>query len=1264
MPKDHFCREFIQDEDKNTVWGTSYEESAESNVPLNNSSLEKKYEDNNISVAMEIDPELAVHHQMDPLNKENEIPDVTIWSGNISRKAPLASSTMLGDTEMDISLRDQPNVRKESSKQFMKSPPRLLKTNPFAWLADPKVVGKDALSECTFVPSPLTQSQMMRESTCNFNISSLHDDLKENQSRLKVMEMNEKLRGYAEQDQISLNFTEIFPDKKRRQLSDEYHLELTEMTERKISNLPEVSKTGRRTIYFTKEDNEMTVCENPDGNRTKNLQKTIHFASDGEQMNISRYQDDQKGNRSVRCVEMEMSLNTPTTEISKQDRKTRKTELFSADNNQMNLTDTKVLFNTEGLEKTIQKKRKTTVFSPNDNDIDITGVSDERTVQGMRICHQDSIKLIRKDRKTVYYSPEDNNIDVTGSSGQDLTDEMDICTQETKNVTSKDRKSVYFRPGENDMIITGVSVQNPEREISITPQETAKAARKDRQTVFFPPENNRMNITEVCDQEISLCSQNTGKVTSAGRKTVYFSSDGNEMNMTGISGREPQQEMSICPQDANDVTKMDRRTVYFSTERNGINISGVSNQDLQQEMSVCTLETKTVTNKDRKSVYYRPGENDMNITGVVRQELQQEMSIYPQSTEEVVRNDRQTVFFPPENNGMNITGVSDQECRPEMSICPQEMESKTKKDRRTIYFPSGGNEMNITGVSSEEQSICNQGMNKIGKIICRTNLYPAECSEMNITGVSGHEMSICVQNAVKTDKNNRRTVFFPPGKNQMNLTMNIDESDGKSVQEMRISPEPYRDAVWFDRRSIPHELNTMNVSEVHSQLPAMDMSYLAQKSEKDQMEIENENPIIGGVRRKMKDGDKRLTHESLEKSFGQQETEELRSTMEKLDIQPTDASLKKENFGEMPEDWSKANCSVQNSTVSCEMMEESKLSDTKMLMEESYVEAASIMDNTSADMHASPNMTLDNTIFRVTKVVPELGEWRPREVPSRNIRRETFTIHKNSRKSEVEVDIPKSLSSTIESVKISSNRSLTYENTTLGSIFIESEHERSGAPVELHQVTQPDQSLVDFLGSDLFEILSNVRGAKAQALEVRERVFHEYNTVKQHLEYFHKCPNRFQLPLCPNYRDLVGNMVENHCQSIWFIDKFMDKGLMMFKHRKITTFEIHMKFQPRLLRNMDYVQNRGCLVFDSIEVRDTDWYIGRDPATKSKLWIYLHNKFRRQVLMDSYLLNKYRHSNDLRDFLQYIDRICCDIYAARPRAVELIRMFKNGELNA
>lgn len=46
----------------------------------------------------------------------------------------------------------------------------------------------------------------------------------------------------------------------------------------------------------------------------------------------------------------------------------------------------------------------------------------------------------------------------------------------------------------------------------------------------------------------------------------------------------------------------------------------------------------------------------------------------------------------------------------------------------------------------------------------------------------------------------------------------------------------------------------------------------------------------------------------------------------------------------------------------------------------------------------------------------------------------------------------------------------------------------------------------------------------------------------------------------------------------------------MFKHRKITSFEIHMKFNPSQLNDMDCADHRGRINFRKISIVDCDWY--------------------------------------------------------------------------
>ncbi|XP_055689137.1 uncharacterized protein LOC129793307 [Lutzomyia longipalpis] len=303
---------------------------------------------------------------------------------------------------------------------------------------------------------------------------------------------------------------------------------------------------------------------------------------------------------------------------------------------------------------------------------------------------------------------------------------------------------------------------------------------------------------------------------------------------------------------------------------------------------------------------------------------------------------------------------------------------------------------------------------------------------------------------------------------------------------------------------------------------------------------------------------------------------------------------------------------------------------------------------------------------------------------SRNIRWETFTISPQKtpeKRSQIPIVVPKqgtskkSLLGASESSKYTETLSVIsaeeQEVTLPGTIKSLPSANNSTLPEILSfprnlstfkddvgnrkiQANDP-KFLENFLGRDLFDKLSETKDAEKKLENAIKDLEELEKKCMPTIEKFLKYPSRCQFPRSLSFIRLLRNMVES-MPSIWFIEKFFYRGLMLFKHRKITTFEIYIYFDPKQLIDMDSVDSRGILYFKRIKIRDCDWYTLKDPATKSKLWIYLHTKFRRQVPVDHNFLDKYNDSNSLRDFLEYINKICCDIFAARPHIMEIVQM--------
>uniref|UniRef100_A0A1B0CCV5 Uncharacterized protein n=1 Tax=Lutzomyia longipalpis TaxID=7200 RepID=A0A1B0CCV5_LUTLO len=167
---------------------------------------------------------------------------------------------------------------------------------------------------------------------------------------------------------------------------------------------------------------------------------------------------------------------------------------------------------------------------------------------------------------------------------------------------------------------------------------------------------------------------------------------------------------------------------------------------------------------------------------------------------------------------------------------------------------------------------------------------------------------------------------------------------------------------------------------------------------------------------------------------------------------------------------------------------------------------------------------------------------------------------------------------------------------------------------------------------DLFDKLSETKDAEKKLENAIKDLEELEKKCMPTIEKFLKYPSRCQFPRSLSFIKLLRNMVES-MPSIWFIEKFFYRGLMLFKHRKITTFEIYIYFDPKQLIDMDSIQQQS-----------------------PNCGFICTQKFRRQVPVDHNFLDKYNDSNSLRDFLEYINKICCDIFAARPHIMEIVQM--------
>ncbi|XP_055707437.1 uncharacterized protein LOC129804299 [Phlebotomus papatasi] len=1056
---------------------------------------------------------------------------------------------------------------------------------------------------------------------------------------------------------------------------------------------PAKPSQNRKTVYFSQDENEMNITgatrEIPKDRRQERensfcfgdpgiagqIRKTVFFPEDENQMNLTKAGE----------PEMNLSLEDPTKAFQN-----RKTIHFSQDENEMNITGTSqeilrdgrlqkeksACFRDPGISGQIRK----TVFFPQDEDqMNLTGAGKPEIEMSLI---EDPAKP-SQNRKTVYFSQDENEMNITGATREIPKDrrqerENSFCFGDP-GTALQIRKTVFFPQDENQMNLTEAG--KPEIEMSLV-EDPVKPS-QNRKTIHFSQDENEMNITGAPreiprdgrpQKEKSACFKDPGMAGQT-RKTVFFPQDEDQMNITRAG--KPEMELSL-----EDPTKpfQNRKTIHFSQDENEMNITGASSEVPksgipQKETNISTIcfGDPGMTEQTRKA-----GKPDMEMT-----------LVDPIKTSQ----NRETVYFPQDENEINITGgriIS------KGNRLDHENPEKTAQRRGTVYFPQENNQMNITQISPKTMKENDE--NDAGETMEMDITMP----ENPIIGGTRRKTTL-LNDQIQSEPVDLtlKAIPVPIVQKTLNEVVPKDRrgSIGSSAVVVKIPP--------FSRReSIEHQL----VSSSNETVSQPNEESMMQNMSCDSMDI---SECLQSPPGKLANQKEEIEMEASRNASRMALQGPLEETTEGASLKLLSVDMSEDNTMKICEALYReqrlhqSKMSEQSSQLS-KLLENDSM-EMKMLMEESYIEADSInaMDNTYLrlgnvvkSISAAPEVQkpiIRRETFTIHENsqcpaksprksrIPVLGASRyPTPEPPRRCSQfqdklqdsipDLGIIHRNSDLEMKNVtakfadcsivinsETLKTLSDgddqddflpTLQSLHISNRDILPDE---MQEEFLRENVPRRRKTLKPRRTLAKDPKLLkNMLGSDLYGKLIQSKGDLEKVMDERDRVFALYEECKPHLEFFLKYPSRCQLPFCPSFKELIANIGSTSFRSIWYIDKFFAQGHLIFKHRKITSFEIHMKFNPSQLNDMDCADHRGRINFRKITIVDCDWYTNANPDTKSKLWIYLHTKFRGKVLSDSYLLNMYSDSTYLRDFLHYIDDLCCEIYAARPPMRELL----------
>ncbi|GAB0089852.1 hypothetical protein DMENIID0001_044690 [Sergentomyia squamirostris] len=1275
-------KEFILDDDKNTVWGTSYEESAESHAVANQSGSDGHKVDaivDPVEMDIETDDKPVVAFQ----DKENETPETSQWpSINFVKKFPLASSTMISDTHnMDISFdcnlpsvicSDFPAPCDSAVLQFRSPPKRDIIENrgasaiksPFAWMKDPKIVGKDALLFATsagmsslemdesthYCPSPMSTSQMNRDTTCNMDISSLHT--KEIVSKEKKAKSPKKIAKkslfaqYPEQEngKKSLGAIPKIPKKltivrksqepRKSCLKSENSENKGRGNERSVIDDMEItcfkenkeSHEDRKTIYFPA-DHEMNIEEMQNQDRkTYKERRTLYLSQDS--MNIT-HMTDQRFLESVsgKSETPEMDLTLVPDKLSKDSRKTIHVR------EEMNFT-----------EISIEKSQYT--------QMDLTLVPD---------------KLPKDSRKTIHVLEEMNITGIPTEKSQHT--QMDLTLVPDK-LPKDSRKTIHVR---EEMNLTGISrkSQNIQMDLTLVPDKLPKDSRKTSHVL------EEMNLTGISTEKSEHTQMDltlvTDKLPKDSRKTIHVRE---KMNLTGISRKSQNIQMDLTLLPPAEDTSVDgvenlkvkpRNTIYFPESNMVDIIEDADGQTVEKSIDMDITNKNSNTAVTRRTKLFNNEDIDEEPLDMTTK------SLAPSMKEKI----KSFLSFVQKTSNTDMDLCSQQGSLMQSIPNSDDMEVSSNKNPSTTVFSY--EDIDEVPLDMTTTSLVPDMKEKLKSVLSERKIPDVTISRMDLCSPQGtavpspdrkpEDMDITNKNVVGPCSPRRRTEIF----NDEDLVEEALSISGDLLDpELRKKIQSLQDTMV--RKSLSQE-NTVDGMDFFSSAGVFKRRSLTMSYENIDLDNADASPQIQqpvtSLLKRWQDFNSSL-QDSLNNS--RRMSLEGRTCGEKERNSDTTC----ENVEEQSQETSNAEISLYQ-----KLLQNDELMKTKLLDEVSL----NLTQLTVTDDQSPVNMNLDNTYVQLGDVVTNY--MRPpikQEIKSTD-HQLTYTIHSpaSSPDQEEVIVIEDSFTSLPDQLGFENDQPMTDNSEFGGPASIDhlsmtssrkdvaideiAKIENMSTDVPLSKLSERDLTrtsihwtmsndcgcTADALPKNILDKLEKYRSIKGEVQALKESLYDVFNSVEECMKTFVTTPNRCALPEALTFDELLKNMVECTFPNVWYVNKFINSGSIIFKHRKITTFIIKIRFDPEDHREIENVNSRGTLFFRSLQILDCDWYTDRNPARRSPLWVYLHTHFRRRVLSDAFLRDLYINSSQIRDFLQYIDNICCEIYANCPSLIDLIR---------
>ncbi|XP_017768220.1 PREDICTED: uncharacterized protein LOC108556561 [Nicrophorus vespilloides] len=536
----------------------------------------------------------------------------------------------------------------------------------------------------------------------------------------------------------------------RNYLIEENGMEIAEQCDIALNKVD-----SRKTIHFPKSCNDMEVTmELPSfiGNRAEKIEctrKTILFSSDNNGMELTEKIDFKNGIEKKSDVAVTKSYDDKILEVGKQIN--RKTILFSDENNDMEVT--------ERIDTNLMKGKSVIEIDVPLNDIFVKSSAQVIEETDKTHCCTSALpctELIYKETSVEKISLPNTNINVE-SNNHCLT--VKKLKENVENSSRTKRKTILFGSENDDMEITqdfDLNLGNDQTKEFIKSEDVAKCDMSKTTDEVLDVNTHRVEekskkqiplVKTKIDLEILTEKKMDNNRLKTGRKTILFSSENDGMEVESINLKNTIVDESKIPKFRNTdhSTAKPIHQMFDSKTTHTIDKS-------TDHRSALGFKKERVTSRklDETNILHCSSDT-MEVTKTIDLNVQQDTT------------DRNNLIHDPEENGMEIA----EQC----GIALNKVDS-----RKTIHFPKSSNDMEFTmelpsfiGKKGERKecsrktilfSSDNNGMEMTEKIDCKND------SELT-KSYYGKTLELGKQV-------NRKTILFSNENNGMEVTERMD----------------------------------------------------------------------------------------------------------------------------------------------------------------------------------------------------------------------------------------------------------------------------------------------------------------------------------------------------------------------------------------------------------------------------------------------------------------------------------------------------------